>query len=172
MIGGQARRVDETLGGLLDQAIRERYCDRRGLPGDATRCGRTRHPGVSRVARGNPGFTLLAIATLALGIGSTAIIYSVVRDILLAPFPYVHQGSDGGRRPARRGDDARAPRSLSGPEFLDYQEQARSFVEAVLELTPEGALRVRRRLSACSAVWVTPNMFSFLGVAPLYGRVV
>ena len=122
------------------------------------------------MARGNPGFTLLAIATLALGIGSTAIIYSVVRDILLDPFPYVHQDRmvdvvlrDVATTRVLRG-------AFSGPEFLDYQEQAKSF-EAVLGtdsgsvhyVSDDGAERMR-------AVWVTPNMFSFLGVAPLYGR--
>ena len=74
------------LGGL-DQA-KERYRDRRGLPVvDALRQDVSQ---AFRVARGNPGFTLVAMATLALGIGSVGIIYSVVRDILLDPFPYVH----------------------------------------------------------------------------------
>ena len=67
------------------------------------------------MARGNPGFTLLAIATLALGIGSAAIIYSVVRDILLDPFPYVHQDRMVDVVLRDVVDDARAPRSLLGP---------------------------------------------------------
>jgi putative ABC transport system permease protein len=163
----EARRVALiTLGGL-DQA-KERYRDRRGLPlVDALR----QDVGQAfRAARGNPGFTAVAIATLALGVGSVAIIYSVVRDILLDPFPYVH--SDRMVDVVLR--DSATTRILRGPlpaaEFLDYQEQARSF-EAVLGtvggtvhyVSNEGAERM-------SAVWVTPNMFSFLGVAPLAGR--
>jgi len=167
MSDDEARRAALMKLGGLDQA-KERYRDRRGLPGvDALRQDVTQ---AFRVARGNPGFTLLAIATLALGIGSTAIIYSVVRDILLDPFPYVHQDRmvdvvlrDVSTTRVLRG-------AFSGPEFLDFQEQAKSF-EAVLGtesgsvhyVSDEGAERMR-------AVWVTPNMFSFLGVAPLYGR--
>lgn len=163
----EARRVALMKLGGLDQA-KERYRDRRGLPMvDALRqdIGQA-----FRVARGNPGFTAVAIATLALGIGSTAIIYSVVRDILLDPFPYVHQDRmvdvvlrDMSTTRVLRG-------ALPGPEFLDYQEQSTSF-EAVLGtetssvhyVSDDGAERMR-------AVWVTPNMFSFLGVAPLAGR--
>ena len=77
-----------------------------------------------RVARGNIGFTLVAMATLALGIGAVGVIYSVVRDILLDPFPYVHSDRmvdvvvrDTATTKIVRG-------SLPGPEFLDYQEQS------------------------------------------------
>ena len=167
MSDDEARRVALMKLGGLDQA-KERYRDRRGLPVVDALGQDIRQ--AFRVARGNPGFTLLAMATLALGIGSVAIIYSVVRDILLDPFPYVHQDRmvdvvlrDVATNRVLRG-------ALPGPEFLDYQEQSTSF-EAVLGtetssvhyVSDDGAERMR-------TVWVTPNMFSFLGVAPLAGR--
>jgi predicted permease len=154
------------LGGL--QQTKERYRDRRGLPGlDALRQDAQQ---AVRVARGQLGFTLVAMGTLALGIGAVAVIYSVVRAILLDPFPYVHQDRmvdvvvrDGGTTRLVRG-------ALPGPEFLDYQEQSSAFEEVlgtvgttVHFVADDDAERMR-------VVRVTPNMFSFLGVAPLMGR--
>jgi putative ABC transport system permease protein len=117
-----------------------------------------------------PGFTAVAVVTLALGIGAATIIYSVVRNVLLDPFPYVHS--------QRMVDvivrDA-AGRILRGPlpaaEFLDYQEQNQVFEdvagaigESMHWVSDAGAERL-------SVVWITPNTFRFLGVSPLMGRV-
>ena len=163
----EARRAALMKLGGLDQA-KERYRDRRGLPVvDALRQDVSQ---AFRAARGNAGFTVVAMATLALGIGSVGVIYSVVRDILLDPFPYVHSDRmvdvvvrDTSTTRILRG-------ALPGAEFSDYLEQAQSF-EAVLGtvgstmhyVSDDGAERM-------SVVMVTPNMFSFLGVAPLAGR--
>jgi putative ABC transport system permease protein len=163
----EARRAALMKLGGLDQA-KERYRDRRGLPVvDALRQDVSQ---AFRAARGNAGFTVVAMATLALGIGSVGVIYSVVRDILLDPFPYVHSDRmvdvvvrDTSTTRILRG-------ALPGAEFSDYLERAQSF-EAVLGtvgstmhyVSDDGAERM-------SVVMVTPNMFSFLGVAPLAGR--
>jgi putative ABC transport system permease protein len=123
-----------------------------------------------RVARGHAGFTAVAMLTLALGIGSVAVIYSVVRQVLLDPFPYAH--SDRMVDVIVR--DAATSRILRGalpaPEFLDYQEQSTVF-EDVLGTLVEG----RHYVSDAGAdrldvALVTPNMFTFLGVRPLLGR--
>src|SRR5262245_55132131 len=72
----------------------------------------------------NPGFTSLAMLTLALGLGATTTIFSAIQNILLEPFPYkdaqrvvaiqIHDTSDS--RPGGR-------TFFQAPEFLDYQEQ-------------------------------------------------
>lgn len=121
--------------------------------------------------RHNPGFTALAVFTLALGIGSVAVMYSVLHNVVLQPFPYVEQERmvDVVVRDRDRPESIfRGP--LPAAEFLDFQEQSRSFElvagaidEAMIYSTPEAAERV-------SVVRVTPNSFEFLGVPPLLGR--
>src|SRR5436190_1211844 len=79
-----------------------------------------------RQLRKSPGFTLVAIVTLALGIGANTAIFSVVQNILFRPLPYANSArlyaiwasfdSTGQRRIA-----------ASGPDYLDYRDQNRSF---------------------------------------------
>ena len=55
-----------------------------------------------RTLRRAPGFTAVAVITLGLGIGAATVIYSVVRNVVLDPFPYAHSRSHGRRRRSRR----------------------------------------------------------------------
>jgi len=123
-----------------------------------------------RTLRRTPGFTAVATVTLALGIGSVTVIYSVVHNVLLEPFPYPHS-----RRMVdvvvRDSSNNVLRGALPVPEFLDYQEQATVFEEVIgtnVELmhfvTDAGAERL-------NVAWMTPNGFAFLGVRPLLGRV-
>ncbi|MFL6279746.1 MAG: ABC transporter permease [Vicinamibacterales bacterium] len=124
-----------------------------------------------RTLRRTPGFTLVAMLTLALGIGAVTVIYSVLRNVVLDPFPY----SRSDRMVNLVLNDA-SGRNLRGPyyaapEFLDYQEQATVFedvvgtsVESMHWVSDAGAERLQ-------VGWMTPNGFSFLGVRPLLGRV-
>ncbi|RPI49001.1 MAG: ABC transporter permease, partial [Acidobacteria bacterium] len=118
-----------------------------------------------------PGFTLLAILTLALGIGSAAAIFSVIQNVLLDPAPY----SDVDRiayvqiRDASRSEPG-GRTAFQVPEFLDYQEQSQVFEDVIgggfedaLLTTTDGTLQFAAGL-------VTPNTFRFLGVAPQLGR--
>src|SRR5262245_35668451 len=80
----------------------------------------------------NPGFTLLAVLTLALGVGSTTTIFSAIQNILLDPFPY----KDAHRVVAIQIHDTSSSRPggrswFQAPEFLDYQEQSRVFEEVI-----------------------------------------
>jgi len=81
-----------------------------------------------RNLRRSPGFAVIAVMTLALGIGASTAIFSVVDNILMEPFPYAdaarlmtveipdtEQNQPGGRA------------SFSGPEFLEYVEQNHIF---------------------------------------------
>lgn len=115
-----------------------------------------------------PGFTLVALATLALGIGGTTAIFSVVDGILLRALPYPD--------PARIVMVTRDPGSLeratlSAADFLDYQRDSRSFAalagfrEDIVDLTGSGEpVRV-------SALETTAGFFDVFGLPPLAGRV-
>ncbi len=116
-------------------------------------------------------FAAMAIITLALGVGASTAIFSVIDNVLLEPFPYrdaqrlmsvqIHDTSEanpGGRA------------SYSGAEFLDYSAQNHSF-ESVIANSQQDVLyssgEGTERFQGCL---ITPNTFEFLDVAPLLGR--
>ena len=121
----------------------------------------------------SPGFTLVAVLTLALGIGATTAIYTVVDAVLLRPL--------GVSDPERlvtirewRPESGEAPRgrpgTVSPANFFDWQEQAKSFssmayfVQWPLNLTGDGEPQ-EAQVQLTSA-----NFFFTLGVTPLLGR--
>jgi hypothetical protein len=126
--------------------------------------------GMRTLAR-TPGFTAVAIITLALGIGAVTVIYSVLRNVVLDPFPYTR--SDRLVNVVLK--DA-SDRIIRGPyfqasEFLDYQEQTQAF-EDVVGTSREGVHWVSDSgAERLTIAWMTPNGFQFLGVQPLLGRV-
>jgi putative ABC transport system permease protein len=124
-----------------------------------------------RSLRRQPAFTLIAVLTLALGIGANTAIFSVVNGVLLRPLPY--------REPHRlvtiwetlQGSDDKI--LVSYPNYLDWRERQRVFEDIALynqyrsfNLTGRGdAERVRGAL-------VTGNYFYLLGVRPAVGRLI
>ena len=118
-------------------------------------------------------FLFAAILALALGIGSTTAIFSVIDNVLLEPFPY----TDGQRLMAIEIHDRSSSRPFGRqffqvPEFLDYQEQNHAFDRSIgLEsagvlMTGSGAPESFRGAK------VTGNTFAFLGIPPLVGRAI
>jgi putative ABC transport system permease protein len=124
-----------------------------------------------RMLAKNPGFALIAVLTLALGIGSAAAIFSVIDHVLLEPFPYANSNrlmmieiDDADQS----GADSRA--GFTTPEFRDYYRHSSVFDAVighvstdVLYTTAEGTERFNGHL-------VTPRTFETLGVPPLLGR--
>ena len=121
-----------------------------------------------RMLRRNPGFTLVAILTLALAIGANVAIFSVTSALLLRPFPYTQpQQLVSIELRDSTGYNGGSNNTLVRYEFL--RDHARTLTPAAwsndnLDLTGSGEpaqLPVAR---------VTPNFFSMLGVAPALGR--
>ncbi|HEV1285528.1 MAG TPA: ABC transporter permease [Bryobacteraceae bacterium] len=116
-------------------------------------------------------FLVTAVLALALGIGSTTAIFSVIDNVLLEPFPY----TDGQRLVAVAIHDTSRPdpfgrQGYAQPEFLDYQEQNTVF-SAVIGVSQQQAIWTDNgHIEAFRAASVTGNTFEFLGVAPLIGR--
>ena len=125
--------------------------------------------GVRALAR-TRGFTAVAMITLALGIGAVTVIYSVLRNVVLEPFPYSR--SDRLVNVLLKDASGRIIRGpyFAAPEYLDYQEQAQVF-EDVVATSRQGVHWVHDTgAEALTIAWMTPNGFDFLGVKPLIGR--
>ncbi|MGH9834555.1 MAG: ABC transporter permease, partial [Blastocatellia bacterium] len=123
----------------------------------------------ARMLLKKPGFTLIAVITLALGIGANTAIFSVVNAVLLQPLPY----GDPDRLVWMWGSRNGGRASVSPPDFIDYRAQQQRFdhfgasftVASPVNLTGGGEPeRLNGRV-------VTANYFDALGVRPLYGRV-
>src|SRR3954453_15190604 len=81
-----------------------------------------------RGLRANPGFSTLAVATLALGIGAGTTMFSVIKNVLLSPFPY----KDADQIVAVQIHDIDSPRQggrgfLDPAEYLEYREKSHVF---------------------------------------------
>ncbi len=117
-----------------------------------------------------PGFFVLAICTLATGIGAVTTMYSVIYNVLLNPFPYTDPRGmvDVVIQDTQRDKVARG--ALSVPEFREYVDGSNIFKEAVGDGFKRHGISCHgphRGLYGCA---VTPNTFHFLGVPPLIGR--
>jgi putative ABC transport system permease protein len=116
------------------------------------------------------GFTSVAMITLALGIGAVTVIYSVLRNVVLDPFPYSR--SDRLVNVLLKDATGRIIRGpyFPAPEYLDYQEQAQVF-EDVVATSRQGVHWLHDAgAEALVVAWMSPNGFDFLGVKPLIGR--
>ena len=118
-----------------------------------------------------PGFTMLAVLTLALGVGANAAVFSVIHSLMLDPFPYAHGerlvlvGSGQGV-----GDDLDTWLPLSHPDFLDLRGQVTSFDELAPSMGLSSVLHVGEARDTVYTARVSAEMFAMLGVAPALGR--
>src|SRR6185295_4265252 len=123
--------------------------------------------GVRMLAR-HPAFTAVAVMTLALGIGATTTIFSLVNSVLLEPLPYAR--SERLVVVQSRAAQSPAPIAVSPGDFLDWQAQSRSFDEMTAftasPLTLTGAGEPVRLLAAS----VSDRFTAVLDVAPQIGR--
>jgi putative ABC transport system permease protein len=160
-----SRQALIKLGGM-DQA-KEIYRDRRRLPMLETFLQDVRYG--TRMLRKNPGFTAVAILTLALGIGPNTAIFSVLNAVLLRPLPY--------RAPEnlvlvkeKLPKLTPEPVNLPAPDVLQFQHENKSF-SALGGFEPQheelsGSGQPERIIAAR----VSPDVFPILGINPFLGR--
>jgi putative ABC transport system permease protein len=114
-----------------------------------------------------PGFTLIAVVTLALGIGATTAIFSVVNSVLLQSLPYPRAD----RLVTVSLDDNDGEFGNTGyATFVDWQARAKSFEQLALIRSWGGVLTGQGDAEAIRGLRVTPEYFGLLGVAPALGR--
>jgi predicted permease len=122
-----------------------------------------------RLLRRTPGFTVSAVLALALGIGATTAIFSVLDRVVLRPLPYpdpdrltmVWEANDGKGLSHER---------ISPVNFVDYRGLSQVFDDAAAWWYPQLTLtETGHDPQRVSAIETTPNFFSVLGVQPMLG---
>jgi putative ABC transport system permease protein len=120
-----------------------------------------------RRLRRAPAFALIAILTLALGIGANTAIFSLVKAVLLQPLPF----GTPERLVMLWGDRSKGETTwLSGPEIQDYQRQGATFTDVAAYTSSAANLTGGQEPARVITAVVTPNLFATLRVAPLIGR--
>src|SRR6267143_1187019 len=125
-----------------------------------------------RNLRKSPSFAIIAAITLALGIGASTAIFSVIENVLMEPFPY----TDPGRIVAVQIHDTERNEPggrawYAGPEFLDYIAQNHVFDRVIANAGLDVLYRSGEGTERFDGSLITPGTFEFLGMPPLLGRV-
>lgn len=167
MVPEEARRAARMrLGGITQ--LKETNRELRGLPMLETCLQDSRY--ALRMLRKNPGFTAVAIFTLALGIGANTAIFSVVRAVLLKPLPYANADQLFNVFQEQSRDEA-VKTGWSYANFADLREQNRVFSEVAGSQHHQLTLTGRGEPSLVNTSVVTPEFFSLFGEKPLAGRI-
>jgi len=114
-----------------------------------------------------PGFALLAILTVALGVGINTAMFTIVNGVLWKSMPYpeadrlvmFNEGSSSG------------PLNCSGPNLEDWKKRSALFEDiAIAREFPPATLRLESATESIPTGYTHPNLFSLLGVTPAMGR--
>ena len=120
-----------------------------------------------RMLRRAPGFSLLVVACLTIGIGATTSVLSWIEGILLRPFPLVHNQD---RMVALAGSNGGVRTSVSFPDFQDLRKECRLIDAFIVDRIFGTTLAIGDKAERASGSLVTANYFDKLGIRPLLGR--
>ena len=124
-----------------------------------------------RLLRNNPGFALVVVLTLALGIGANTAIFSVVYSALLRPLPYREPGKLFHLGESRvQADNSTDGAQVSYPDYLDWKRTAKSVQSFAAYSGDAFTLAGNGEPKNIFAAQVTPSFFATLGVKPALGR--
>ena len=153
----------------MKRTRKEHYRDEQGLPVLDSLVGDVRY-GI-RTLRRSPGFTLVAVVSLALGIGVNTTIFSVANAALYRPLPFddpdrlvvIHEQNT-------KRESQRVPMLST---IIEWQEQAQSFeqIESIVWSAETQTLSGDGPAERVRVQFLTPGAFSLLGVRPARGRV-
>jgi predicted permease len=161
-----ARRAAMLRFGSVE-STKEQWRDQRRLPLVETLVRDLRH--ACRTLRRSPGFAFVTIVTLALGIGTTVAIFTVLEGVLLRPLPY--------DRPERivRVWESNPERGLERfavlpGSFLDWRERTTALEAFAIYRTTRTIVTARGSTERLQTTSGSPALFSVFGVAPVLGR--
>ena len=126
----------------------------------------------ARFLQKRPGFTLIAVLSLAIGIGANAAIFGAVRAVLLRPLPFPDPDrlvtlatTTHGRPDVRRG-------ASSPPDFTDWRNDIKELESLAAISVDAAALTGDGPAEQVPSANVTGDFFHVLGIAPLFGRTI
>ena len=119
----------------------------------------------------HPAFTIIAILTLALGIGANTAIFSVVNAVLLKPLPFPEpdQLIAIGMTDTRQKGDTNLS-TVSYPDFFDFRDQNRTLASSAVYRDRSFALTSEEGATSLRGVKVSAEFFDVLGIKPKMGR--
>jgi predicted permease len=188
----QRKELNEELASHLEMAKQDRV-DRGALASDAERASRREFGNVAlvesvtreqwgwlwleeflqdlrfgaRTLRQSLGFTLVAILTLALGIGANTSLFSVVNGVLLNPLPYPHPNQLVTLHESKPNFKSG---SISYPNFRDWQKDNRTFSAMAITRGYAFSLTGLGEPEQVRARFISSDYFTVLGVQPVLGR--
>jgi len=177
---GYVRFLALEAGGALRAAAQLRLRGYRRVAVDSPTGGDSKGPGsmpgillgdiryAVRTLLKQPGFTLVVVATLALGIGANTAVFSIVNSMLFRPFPVEDPEQ---LVQVLRTRDGSGFGSFSYPDYADYRDRNEVFSDLFGQSpTLTVSLRTDEAAQQINALVVTPNYFSALGVTLILGR--
>ncbi len=159
------REARRSFGGV--EQTKELYREQRGVPMIETTLQDLRFG--LRMLRRSPGFSVLAIFCLTLGIGANAAVFSWVEGILFRPYPAVsHQERLLALSGTEVGVTGGTP--ISWPDFLDLQRSSTQFDTLFVSKITGTTLSIGDRAERTTGSIVSANYFDAIGARPILGR--
>jgi len=122
-----------------------------------------------RRLRGSPGFTAVSVLTLALGIGASTAIFSVIEGVLLKPLPYLHSGQIVELRHTAPGINI-PYLNLAASLYFTYKEEGRVFQDVGMWMPDTATITGIGEPEEVRCLSVTDRFLPVLGVQPALGR--
>src|SRR5471030_1126751 len=117
-----------------------------------------------------PGFTAIALATLAIGIGATILTFSLVQAVLLRPFPVAEPSRLIGLNESNKAGALSDDMSISYANFTDWRRDNRTLSAAALYEDASHTLSDGAKAEHLDGAVTTAELFDVLGVKPALGR--
>src|SRR5439155_1228181 len=125
----------------------------------------------ARMLLKQPGFSLIAVLTLALGIGATSAVFSLIQGVLLTPPPYKKPQQLVLIPTARTdGQKQESPRGWAAQQWMEWQKETKSFAGiAAYDWTFNFLIR-NEGSQSMQGMWVTKDYLSLMGLRPAHQR--